>query len=91
VQLHHVDGVTIDFSDVEIFFDLSYVRGRDVVGGAPGAERCGGVLIDEGFPVLAGDKRDDAAGGCGCTAVVFAVGWSVSVVLYLVWSSYPRL
>ena len=38
------------------------------------------MLVDEGFPVLAGDERDDSAGSGGCAAVVFAVFWALSAL-----------
>jgi hypothetical protein len=39
-----LDGVAIDFADVEVFFHFGDVAGWDAVGCAPDSGGCGGVL-----------------------------------------------
>jgi len=66
-------GVPVDLTQVEIVAHAGDVLGGDAVGGAPDAlRRRAVVLVDEGGPVRPGKEGDDAAGGLGGAAVVFA-------------------
>ena len=39
-----LDGIAVDFADVEVFFHFGDVDGWDTVGCAPDSWRCGGML-----------------------------------------------
>lgn len=76
-----VDGVAVDFADVQVGFYFGDARGEDPVGYAPDFVGGGWVRVGEGGVVGGGDQGYDAAGGGGRAAVVLAWGGLAMVTL----------
>lgn len=72
VEWSIVDGVAVYLADVEVLLDLCHAFRLDAVGHTPDAVGRRVVVVGEGGPVGALNEGDDAAGGFGGAAVVFA-------------------
>lgn len=73
-----LDGIPVDLPDVEVRLHLLDARAGDPVGGAVDPLGGRGGRFAQRFPEGALDESDDAAGGLGGAAVVFAAagaGW----------------
>ncbi len=67
-----VDGVAVDFTNVEIVLDLGDLVGLYAVGDAPDLFGRRVVVVRQILPVRALQEGDDAAGRLGRATVVFA-------------------